>query len=577
MPAVLCSAAAFAQPSGAPAIAGQVRGADNKPVAGADVILRWRLHPELPGLLGRALGNRGLGERRHRADGEGRFKLEPPLRGPFVVVARKDGQSSTRAFPVMAGDYLVLRLEPDHNMAGHVVTADGRPVAGATVALVPYSETWSRLALYRVPERTASTRTDAKGRFRLFFTHGYLREPFWGDLMSLQVVGSEVGGASQHIVRPTAASTRLRLEVSRLQPLEGRLIDTQTRQPVAGATVQDAYLPGLPGHTTVTKRDGRFTLPGTVGIELHVVSKDHAPQSIRRAIINGEPSNAVQGILGPGHILRAQLLDATAAPLSKARVIMAVPRGDSPPMTWIQHLDKDGRLLVHAPSGPATLLGFVEVEGHFLRFHAAAGTTADKDLGKLTVRTPVQVRGKVLDAHRMPIARARVLLYAEHGIAGVTPRVTYTDRGGRFRFDHVVDRSSVLAVGADANGQTTVALDSLKMQAPITITMPAGREIAGVIKTPEGDPMPHAWVSLYKSGGSEAKEAAGPSHDTTALCVLTDGDGRFRFRGLDGETSWQVVTTFIRAGRRYYGEVTATGGEHKVTLSANMCPDQDQD
>jgi len=554
------------------AIAGQVRGADNKPVAGAEVILRWRLHPELPGLLGRALGRRGLGERRHRTDDKGRFKVAPPFRGPFQVIARKNAHSSKRAFPVMAGDYLALGLEPDHNMAGQVVTADGKPVAKATVILVPYTETWARMALYCLPERIASARTDDAGRFNLFFAHGYLREPFWGDLMSLRVMGPGVGHVVPRVVRPTAASTQLRLEVPDLPPLKGRLIDARTRKPVAGARVQDPHLPDVPGHTAVTDKDGRFTLPGSVGIELHVLSKDHSPQTVRRALVNGKPSNAVQGLLKAGHRLRAQLLDAAGAPLSGARVILAIPQGDNPTVSWIQHLDSEGRLLVHAPSRPSILLGFVEVDGHFRRFHAAMGTAADKDLGKITVRAPARVHGKVHDAHRMPIAGARVLLYAAHGISGVTPRVTYTDRGGGFLFDHVVDRSAVLVVGADANGQAKVALADDKLQAPITITMPAGKEITGVIRDPGGDPVPHAWVTLYKSGGVGAQEAAGPSHDTTSLCVLADANGKFRFRGLDDQTSWQVISTFIQEGVLHYGAVNATGGQD-VVVNASVSQD----
>ncbi len=90
---VLCAGAVLAQAPTPRVIAGQVRGADNKSAAGAEVILRWRLHPELPGLLGRSLGKRGLGEQHHRADDKGRFKIRLPNSVPFKLLDLKNGNS----------------------------------------------------------------------------------------------------------------------------------------------------------------------------------------------------------------------------------------------------------------------------------------------------------------------------------------------------------------------------------------------------------------------------------------------------------------------------------------------------
>ncbi|MHC4079440.1 MAG: MSCRAMM family protein [Planctomycetota bacterium] len=560
-----------------PTIAGQVRGADSKAAAGAEVIVRWRLHPELPGLLGRSLGKRGLGEQRHRADDKGRFKIRLPHRGPFQVLARKDGHSSLGTFPVMAGGYLALRLQPDHLMGGRVLTQAGKPVADADVILVPYSQTWARLALYRVPERCTTARTDKEGRFRLFFAHGYLRQPLWGDLMCLRVEGTGVGrlpqAVAQHVVRPTKASKNLRLEVSALPLLRGRLFDAKTRQPIVAARVQDAHLPDLPGHATVTDKDGRFTLPGTVDIELHVLGKDHVPQAVHRSLKNAKPTATLEAPLQPGLELRVQLQDGLGKPLSGARVLLAIPQGENPPVEWTQRLDAQGRLSVRALTRSSILLGFVEVDERFRRFFAAVGAGEDQDMGKITVRAGRLCHGKVLDAHRMPIAGARILLFSRDVMPGLMPRVTYTNRGGRFVFDDVADRNVTLVVGAGAHGQAKVDLEGDKLKVPVTVNLPAGKSISGRVLDPNGKPAPGAWVTLSKSGGISAYEAAGAATELTTLCVLADAEGRFRFRGLDEQTSWQVITTFIQDGVRYYGSTSTMAGKESLSLRASVSQD----
>jgi hypothetical protein len=166
------------------AIAGKVLRADGAPSA-ARLLVRWRVHTQLPGLVGYTLGDRGIRERALDCDERGRFRVVPPHRGPFLLVAHEGDASSTQVFPVMAGDYLILRLEPTHFMAGVVLDENGDPVSAARVRLLPTPLMWSRLALYRQPERRGSIVTDAAGRFRLPFEHGYLRDPRWNAIMGL--------------------------------------------------------------------------------------------------------------------------------------------------------------------------------------------------------------------------------------------------------------------------------------------------------------------------------------------------------------------------------------------------------
>ena len=73
--------------------------------------LRWRVAPELPGLCGITLGDRGLAEQVFTADERGGFRLALPHRGPFELVAEHAGERATPYFPGLAGAFVELQLK----------------------------------------------------------------------------------------------------------------------------------------------------------------------------------------------------------------------------------------------------------------------------------------------------------------------------------------------------------------------------------------------------------------------------------------------------------------------------------
>lgn len=100
--AVALLLAAAVTPGQERSIAGCVRDRAGNPIAAATVLLRWRVHPELPGLVGHSLGRQprnlaessatGLDELEVPVDAKGRFQLQPPHRGPFELTALASGR-----------------------------------------------------------------------------------------------------------------------------------------------------------------------------------------------------------------------------------------------------------------------------------------------------------------------------------------------------------------------------------------------------------------------------------------------------------------------------------------------------
>src|SRR5262245_9261919 len=84
---VLAAVAPAQDAAPAAVLAGRVRDRSGQAAAGAELLVRWRMAPELPGLCGISLGDDGLGELRARCDDRGRFQVEVPHRGPFELTA----------------------------------------------------------------------------------------------------------------------------------------------------------------------------------------------------------------------------------------------------------------------------------------------------------------------------------------------------------------------------------------------------------------------------------------------------------------------------------------------------------
>jgi len=519
-------------------ILGKVVDADNEPVSDATVYVRWRVHPELPGLTGVSLGDHGLDERTLAVDKRGRFRFQPPHGGPFLVVARADGHSSPQEFPAMAGHRCVLRLEPNHMMAG-VVLAAGKPLAGARVRLVPESQTWFRLAMYRLPERRATATTDASGRFRLLFEHGYLRAPRWGSFFSPWVDSDSLSNTPPRIVRPDKASTKLSVGLGAGQYLRGVVIDATTTKPIAGARVVD---PLLSRSEVRTDEHGRYAALLPLG-EVWVTAPGYAPIQIgiHEAVGQGQTTNVA---LVPGVELAAVLVGADDGPLSNARVLFAVS-GTRAPFEWTAKTSDDGSVKTRSMGPTTRLTAYVEVDGVFVRFYRGS-ERGNHDLGRVTVRASRTIQGRVRSSGNERIAGARVALFAKDNRNAADMRITYTDRTGDFRFDAVLDEPLTLGVEAGTNGFARVEVPAGPTTRPIDVHIPEGKTVSGRVLDPEGKPVAGAWVTCWSR--SAAIGIPGPSASNMALVALTDQNGAFRFRGLPSKAGWLAMSRYLRDG-----------------------------
>jgi len=259
--------------------------------------------------------------------------------------------------------------EPGRDMgcAGQVIDADGNPLAGADVWLIPDGPTlralgwtprwepaWTGLRAYPPPllgelplAACAHTRTGPDGRFVLAqhledgerYGLTGLRELPTGPVVAVALEGRAVDVHFVHSRDATDPVVDLgRIDLPLEAVVEGRVVDARGAA-LAGAVVRvtnqafdsrsagpkrfrlAAFLPER--HSTRTDADGRFQLGGLWEghVSLLVDHAAHRPQQVERAALQAGRTTSLPDIrLEDGLLLSGVVVDSRGAPVSDARV-----------------------------------------------------------------------------------------------------------------------------------------------------------------------------------------------------------------------------------------------------------------
>ena len=526
-------------------VVGRVVDPDGRAVAGAEVRIGEAPAPEARQRAAlRAAKERA--EPQAVSDGQGRFRVAavPALTVDVAVTRAGFARAELRSVKVPPGagpvDLGRVALVPAAGVAGQVVDAAGRPIAGAAVFRVLHLRPAHEMA-DELREEEPETRTGADGRFVLSGLAA-------GTPLHLLVTAPDFLPATARGIRPPTPQPLLfRLEAG--ASLAGRVLDDEER-PVPGAEIEIAWQPTVPGRElpagpAVTKQttadgDGRFAVPGLRAgvVVLAVDARGFVALRDVTATVPLPPGEEVTVRLERGATLEGRVVTTEGEPVPETRILAGPAAGVA---------DAEGRFRVEglAP-GPQ----LVEARHpHYGRRERQVSVEPGTNPVEFVFEAGQEVSGRVVDRAGTPVAGAAVRL------ASTTARdlrrfAARADAGGAFLLSPV--GRGAYRLQATADGYADSALEEVRVEAEPVADLTVVLDPAGTIR---GRVLGLDAAELAQVEVEARRPIVG------ARAAEVGADGSYRIEGL-AAGSWLVVASLAGGQREVQARVPlGPGGE----------------
>lgn len=546
---------------------GLVLSSDGRPVAGATARLvpvrgdtRWRgpRPPRLPG--------EDAAEPAGTTDADGRFVVEHLLPGRYDLLVAAAGHAPLRVpgvevpEPPEDGDLGTVYLEPGAEIAGRVVDANGRPLAGVKVRRYP-RDALSGLPPLPGPEEHAALTTGDDGRFAI-------RDLPAGSSSDLMF---DAPGYTQETVSGVAAPTErpLLVELAAAATVAGRVVDG-FGEGLAGITVQ--AMPDEAGPRGRRRFDARVAVDRTDEDGLFEI-ENVPPGAVRLSASGGgfRPGEATGLELSPGErhdgvrielerggTLTGSVLAPDGRPLPDATVRV------SPNLVWggIEgRTDGDGRYRL-----PGLPEGVLQVRADHPDFVAAVReiTAGDGEIQlDLQLGSGHRVGGRVVDDGGSPIAGARVMLGGQANRNLLRPARTRAD--GRFEIDGVAPGWWRISASKEGWVQAEEA-PRIEVDGPVSgveLRLTAGAAVVGHVRGVDLAEI----ARLRVAAGAEDHAPYGSTRTGTV-----DYEGGYRIEGLTPGT-WRVMAILGEGEGMASGVVELAPGQQEARLDLEVAGD----
>ena len=479
------------------------------------------------GAPGEPQERRGIG--RASTDAEGRFELRAPRGRSFELDAAKPGLARVRVDHCSAGEELAIRLVQSPKLAVRARRADGAPAEGVLVRVMPIVEgglgSWTEYA---------SAATDGLGVAR------FADLPVGPANIVVEPM-AEAAPPSVRVEFTPGASLERQFDLEPGDTVRGRVVDGETKAPVAGARVGGSLL--MRGRVVVTDAQGEYAFPGVPperAFTLYVDAQGFGRASAPAREANKEPVRArVDFELVRAHSASGRVLAPDGkTPLADVRVEARGPR--TPLAKWDRRAVRtreDGRFeLANLRADVRHTLwiqarGFARIQ---LPFPGAASEPAQADFGDIVLQPGACAAGRVLDAERRPVPaqRLRAIVYElEDGDSKERRERTgelllSSDHLGRFELcDLPAGRLEVAAeiAGVREAPRLAVALEAGVDRRDLVLVVDLGLTIRGRVVDPSGAPIPTVNLTLRKADGTRIGHSV----------LRTGSDGAFLCPALD--------------------------------------------
>jgi uncharacterized GH25 family protein/5-hydroxyisourate hydrolase-like protein (transthyretin family) len=503
-----------------------------------------------------------------KTDSNGNFVLNADINFWYrvFIVARKEGFAL--GWDVMASyigersENKYIILEKPCSLAGIVVDEKGEPAAGAKIRALPKTDYSERLEQRPVlaPEQWLTAQTDDKGHFQFdnfaadVSSDFWVEAPGWSSVYKytthwLKAYGFKTGRTDVHLVLPKEI------------PVQGRIIDAETGQPVAGAHVvikpdnirehKNPYCP----HRTVSESDGKFYFkgipPGKNSINASVTNETTGlvDKRIKVDIQADKDSKDIIVKLDKGGLIEIIAREeGTNEPASDIPIYFWQAEQDEKSNFYKDAItDKDGKLRIWAPPGECTFKAcydrnfFQTYEDQIL---VIKGQTAKSELIFDSIPS---VSGLVLDQTNQPVSGVLVMAnpVGEQGI---------TDKDGRFEVRYSPSEPLERLVARDLTRNIAAIVEVKNDAKPIQITLKPALSIVGRITDPNSVGIPAARLELtlnvpgwFTYFGPEILTDFMGQYEIKALPLLQEGFG------------YRISVNSYGYGNKNYERISITG------------------
>ena len=590
---------------------------DKKPVAGAQIMVTTILGVEI---------------RTTASNAEGHFELGPlPPAQEFVLRASKD-DFAIQAIPALflktgekcnLGD---LELSRSSFIQGVVVTAGGKPLAGADVALLPnvsfnpMNIDFVRImrALYKDDDPLAIAKTNSEGAFRF-------DDVVEGEYAVAVIASGYQFKHSEKIdVKPAAAVEKVKIELAQGKTLTGIVKDAK------GLPVGDALIVMLPdtrGMPTVIKTqkkrsgpDGKFKFSTLGPGRYHCMVSDdsHAYWGQKLTIADHEDKEVEVVLEDDIHLVGRVYNETTGEGIEGVEIIVM---SNNAPVINEAVSDADGKYLVRGIRKKGHVLAFVRHDDYDL-ITAEDGDNEARLMGGVNFRLEGMesdeivrdfamtgggsITGRVYDiATNKGIAGALIKAYDAGnnmlgGFVSQPEGSVTTDAEGRYVLKKIKPGKIIVMVAAKAYQMTnppplakdlwaisqddngnTIEETEIQVFPEVTagqtlagqdIPMELGLSQNGRVVDPKGQAVAGATIQWHTASENKKNDVdVAQLLNMAASKVITDAQGKFLIEGIRAGQELKIIAShpdFAGGGKI---EIAASEvGQKKLSLTVNL-------
>ncbi len=341
--------------------------------------------------------------------------------------------------------------------------------------------------------------------------------------------------------------------------LEGRVVDASGRA-VVGANVSVAALRGSTERSTRSATDGTFAFAAVPeGVVVTASPEDEADLRIARATVSvAEGGRATVSLTLPDARppLDVRVRDDRGYPIGAAQV-SAGSVDPSTPLRTTAFSDTEGLAQIPGARGVPLRLS-VSAPGHA---STSVDVAATELAAEVTLATAETVTGIVREPRTgIPIVGAEVLLYASDGV-----HRSGTDATGGFKLRDVAPGPARIRIRAGERVTVDLSVEvratTARTQELDAIELASEAVVEGTVVDAHGDVVPGARVGK----DHVATYVLARGHD--ASVATTDAKGRFRLGGLnEGQVALEAYAPGVGRGRLEQVETTAGRPVRHLTI-----------